>query len=210
VRHLRILVLIALGAAGLSAGASIGGAGLPLPTGSLPVSLPISVPSLPLPPPPPPPPAPPPPPPPRVQPPPPPPPPPPPRSGGGSQRHTRGTTATHSRHPRPPAARVSSPNQQPNTLLQRTAEARTPYRPPQAALPHGVLAPASLVPTARKLPFLVLALVGMAILLLGLGVLPARAAPHPLAAELLAERRLAVALGGLATLLAAIVAYILR
>jgi len=49
----------------------------------------------------------------------------------------------------------------------------------------------------------------MAILLLALGLLPARAAPHPLAAELLAERRLAVALGGLATLLGAIVAYIL-
>jgi hypothetical protein len=49
----------------------------------------------------------------------------------------------------------------------------------------------------------------MAILLLALGVLPAGAAPHPVAAELLAERRLAVALGGLATLLAAIVAYVL-
>jgi hypothetical protein len=49
----------------------------------------------------------------------------------------------------------------------------------------------------------------MAILLLALGVLPASAAPHPLAAELLAERRLAVALGGLATLFAAIVAYVL-
>jgi len=49
----------------------------------------------------------------------------------------------------------------------------------------------------------------MAILLLALGLLPARAAPHPLAGELLAERRLAVALGGRATLLGAIVAYIL-
>ena len=208
-RRLRPLVLLALGAAGLSAGASIGGAGLPIPTGSLPISLPISVPSLPLPPPPPPPPAPPPPPPPRVQPPPPPAPPAPPPSGGGSQRRTRRATTAHATKPRPAATDVSSPRPQSKARLHRTAEARTAYRPPQAALPHGVLAPAALVPTARKLPFLVLALVGMAILLLALGVLPASAARHPLAAELLAERRLAVALGGLATLLAAIVAYIL-
>jgi len=65
------------------------------------------------------------------------------------------------------------------------------------------------VPTAKKLPFMVLALVGIAILLLALGVLPARAAPHPAAAQLLVERRLAVALGGLATLVAAVVAYLL-
>lgn len=208
--RLRLLVLLALGAAGLSAGASIGGAGLPIPTGSLPISLPISVPSLPLPPPPPPPPAPPPPPPPRVQPPPPPAPPAPPSSRGGFQRRTRRATTAHATKPRPAATGVSSPRPQPKARPHRTAEARTAYRPPQAALPHGVLAPAALVPTARKLPFLVLALVGMAILLLALGVLPASAALHPLAAELLAERRLAVALGGLATLLAAIVAYILR
>ena len=111
--------------------------------------------------------------------------------------------------PRTATTGVSTPRPQPKAHPRRTAEARTAYRPPQAALPHGVLAPAALVPTAQKLPFLVLALVGMAILLLALGVLPARAAPHPLAAELLAERRLAVALGGLATLLAAIVAYVL-
>jgi hypothetical protein len=65
------------------------------------------------------------------------------------------------------------------------------------------------VPTARKLPFLALALVGIAILLFGLGVLPASAAPHPAAAELLAEKRLEVALGGLVTLVAAIAAYLL-
>jgi hypothetical protein len=214
VRRLRILVLLALGVAGLSAGASIGEADLPIPTGSLPVSLPISVPSLPVPPPPPPPPAPvpPPPPPPGVQPPPPPPPPPLPPSGGGSQpriHQTTRTTYAHAPTARPPANAVVSPRHTPKAHPRRTASARSAYRPPRAALPHGVLAPEAFVPTARKLPFLVLALVGMAILLLALGVVPARAAPHPLAAELLAERRFAVALGGLATLLAAVVAYIL-
>ena len=112
-------------------------------------------------------------------------------------------------HTRPAATRVSSASKQANAHPHRTAEARSAYRPPKAVLPHGVLAPAALVPTTRRLPFLVLALVGMAILLLALGLLPARAAPHPLAGERLAERRLAVALGGLATLLGAIVAYIL-
>jgi hypothetical protein len=100
-------------------------------------------------------------------------------------------------------------DRQPKTHARRTAQARAASRSPSASLPHGVLAPETLVPTARKLPFLVLALVGIAILLLALGVLPARAAPHPAAAELLVERRAAVALGGLATLVAAIAAYIL-
>ena len=101
-------------------------------------------------------------------------------------------------------------NSQPKTHARRTAQARAAFRPqPSASLPHGVLAPESLVPTAKKLPFMVLALVGIAILLLALGVLPARAAPHPAAAQLLVERRLAVALGGLATLVAAVVAYLL-
>jgi hypothetical protein len=65
------------------------------------------------------------------------------------------------------------------------------------------------VPSVRKLPFLVLALVGLAIVLLALGAIPARVAPHPAAAELLVHRRTELALGGLATLLAAIAAYLL-
>ena len=207
-RRLRPLVLVAFGIAGLSAGASIGGAGLPIPTGSLPVSLPVSVPSLPLPQPPPPP-APPPPPPPQAQPPPPPPPPPPPSAGGRpAPRPHRAHRAHAARHP---TTTTTLPAQKPaKTRARRTAQAHVAFRPPpSASLPHGVLAPESLVPNAKKLPFLVLALVGIAILLLALGVLPASAAPHPAAAELLAERRLAVALGGLATLVAAVVAYLL-
>jgi hypothetical protein len=61
----------------------------------------------------------------------------------------------------------------------------------------------------RKLPFLALGLVGLAILLLALGVVPATAAPHPVAAQLLAERRREVALGGLLLLAAALAAYLL-
>src|SRR5205823_4166497 len=193
VHRLRLLVLVALGIAGLSAGASIGGAGLPIPTGSLPVSLPISVPSLPLPPPPPPPPAPPPPPPPQPQPPPPPPPPPPPAPSSGGIPAPKPSLRTHRGHAPVTHAtarqKTTAPaNSQPKTHARRTAQARAAFRPqPSASLPHGVLAPESLVPTAKTLPSLVLALVGIAILLLALGVLPARAAPHPAAAQLLVE-----------------------
>jgi hypothetical protein len=65
------------------------------------------------------------------------------------------------------------------------------------------------VPTARKLPFLALALIGAAILLFGLGVLPAETVPHPGAAELLVERRAAITICGLLTLAAGIAAYLL-
>jgi hypothetical protein len=78
-----------------------------------------------------------------------------------------------------------------------------------ASLPHGLFLTGALVPTVRKLPFLAVGLVALAILLLSLGVLPATAVPHPAAAELLAERRRELALGGLLTLLAAIAAYLL-
>jgi len=61
----------------------------------------------------------------------------------------------------------------------------------------------------RKLPFLAVGLVALAILLLALGVLPATAAPHPAAAELLVERRRELAIGGSLTLVAAIAAYLL-
>jgi hypothetical protein len=113
-------------------------------------------------------------------------------------------------HAQPSRTTTAPAHLQPKTQARRTAQARVAFRPPpSASLPHGVLAPESFVPTAKKLPFLVLALVGIAILLLALGVVPARAAPHPAAAELLVERRLAVALGGLATLAAAVIAYLL-
>jgi len=87
-------------------------------------------------------------------------------------------------------------------------QAATP-RSTRAKLPHGVFTAGTLVPTVRKLPFLAVGLVALAILLLALGVLPATAAPHPAAAELLSERRLELAIGGLLTLVAAIAAYLL-
>jgi hypothetical protein len=74
-------------------------------------------------------------------------------------------------------------------------------------LPHGFLAGATLAPSVQKLPFAALALVGLAILMLALGALPATAVPHPAAASLLASRRTEIALGGLAMLAASIAAY---
>jgi hypothetical protein len=65
------------------------------------------------------------------------------------------------------------------------------------------------VPAPAKLPFMALALVGLAILMLALGVLPPSGAPYAAVADLLVRRRLALALGGLGTLTAAIVAYLL-
>jgi len=76
-----------------------------------------------------------------------------------------------------------------------------------APLPHGSLAGATLAPRVQKLPFAALALVGLAILLLAVGALPATAVPHPAAAGLLASRRTEIALGGLAMLAASIAAY---
>jgi hypothetical protein len=109
-------------------------------------------------------------------------------------------------HPRaavsPPApATVSTPK----TAAKRVS-ARTTVSP---ELPHGFLAGATLAPTVRKLPFAALGLVGLAIVLLALGALPASAVPHPAAASLLATRRIELAIGGLATLAASIAAYLL-
>jgi hypothetical protein len=64
------------------------------------------------------------------------------------------------------------------------------------------------MPTVRQLPFLALGLVALAILLLALGALPARAVRHPMASALLADRRTELAIGGLALLAAAIAAYL--
>lgn len=76
-----------------------------------------------------------------------------------------------------------------------------------APLPHGFLAGAALAPTGQKLPFAALALVGLAILLLALGALPATAVPHPAVASVLASRRTEIAIAGLATLATSIAAY---
>jgi hypothetical protein len=91
----------------------------------------------------------------------------------------------------------------------KTKRKPSAYNAPKASLPAGILSTESLLPTAKKVPFLALALVGLAILLLALGALPAGIVPNPAFAEALVERRDVIALGGLATLLAAIAAYIL-
>lgn len=91
----------------------------------------------------------------------------------------------------------------------KTAVAAVSYERPQASFPHGVLTAGALVPTVRKLPFLALGLVALAILLLALGALPASVAPHPAVAGLLVDRRPELALGGLLMLAASIVAYLL-
>jgi hypothetical protein len=91
----------------------------------------------------------------------------------------------------------------------KTAAAVVSYQRPQVSFPHGVLTAGALVPTVRKLPFIALGLVALAIVLLALGALPASVAPHPVFAELLVDRRLELALGGLLTLAASITAYLL-
>jgi hypothetical protein len=92
---------------------------------------------------------------------------------------------------------------------QQTGIAEAASSQPHASFPHGVLASGTLVPTVRKLPFLALGLVSLAIVLLALGALPAAAAPHPVTARLLAHHRPELALGGLAMLAASIAAYLL-
>jgi hypothetical protein len=67
----------------------------------------------------------------------------------------------------------------------------------------------SLSPTPRKLPFLVLALVGLAILLLALGALPRSVVPVAAAGALVARRRLELATAGIATLVASVIAYLI-
>jgi hypothetical protein len=109
------------------------------------------------------------------------------------------------------AARQQEAQQQARTLRGqlKTAAASASYTSPRVSFPHGVLTAGVLVPTIRKLPFLALGLVGLAIVLLALGALPAGVAPHPVFAELLVDRRLELALGGLLTLVASIAAYLL-
>jgi hypothetical protein len=66
----------------------------------------------------------------------------------------------------------------------------------------------SLSPTPKKLPFLVLALVGLAIILLALGALPRAALPVATGA-VVARRRLEIAAAGMATLVASVIAYLI-
>ena len=102
-------------------------------------------------------------------------------------------------------ARAGQQAQRPSARAQRQAASSTSTR---AAAPRGVLNSQALQPSARKLPFLVIGLVGLAILLLALGALPARLVPDPGFAETLAERRVLVAGAGLAILVAAVIAYL--
>ena len=67
----------------------------------------------------------------------------------------------------------------------------------------------SLSPSPKKIPFLVLALVGLAMLLLGIGALPRSAVPVAAAGALIARRRLEIAVAGIGTFVAAVVAYLL-
>jgi hypothetical protein len=90
----------------------------------------------------------------------------------------------------------------------RTGRTAAPYKAPRVSLPSGILSTESLLPTAQKLPFLAVAFVSLAILLLALGALPAGLVPNPAFAEALVERRVIFAFSGLATLTAAIAAYL--
>jgi pilus assembly protein FimV len=119
------------------------------------------------------------------------------------QARVKGTAAQRAAAPRHVVA-VKQPK--PAKRMERAASA---YKAPKAALPSGILSTGSLLPTAQKLPFLAIALVGLAILLLALGALPVGLVPNPAFAEALVERRVIFAFGGLATLAAAIAAYLL-
>jgi hypothetical protein len=116
------------------------------------------------------------------------------------QAHVKRTAARRPATQKPVVASKQAPR------TERTASA---HKAPKAALPSGILSTESLLPSAKKLPFLAVALVGLAILLLALGALPAGLVPNPAFAEALVERRVVFAFGGLATLAAAVAAYIL-
>jgi hypothetical protein len=72
-----------------------------------------------------------------------------------------------------------------------------------------VLGSGSLAPSATKLPFLVLALVSLATVLLAIGVIPARYARHPALAKALAEKQTDLVFVGGIIFTAAVVAYLL-
>jgi hypothetical protein len=74
---------------------------------------------------------------------------------------------------------------------------------------RGVLGSTSLTPSASKLPFLVLALLSLATILLAIGVIPARYARHPALAKALTEKQTDLAFVGGIIFTAAVVAYLL-
>jgi len=123
------------------------------------------------------------------------------------------TTKTRPGSPR--AARTTPRRHSPATTSRtRTTSTATKTRPPARAavappLPHGLLAGATFAPSVRKLPFVALGLVSLAIALLALGALPASVVPHPAGASLVATRRIELAIGGLTLLAASIAAYLL-
>jgi hypothetical protein len=77
------------------------------------------------------------------------------------------------------------------------------------SFPHGVLSSTALAPSARNLPFLVLALVSLATILVAIGVIPARYARHPALAKALTEKQTDLAFVGAIIFTAAVVAYLL-
>ena len=77
------------------------------------------------------------------------------------------------------------------------------------SFPHGVLSSASLTPSASKLPFLVLALLSLATILLAIGVIPVRYAPHPALAKALSGKQTDLASVGAIIFAAAVVGYFL-
>jgi hypothetical protein len=85
--------------------------------------------------------------------------------------------------------------------------------PPAVPRSHpssGVLGVAkSLSPTPTKVPFLVLALIGLAIILLGIGALPRSAVPAGAVGALIARRRFEIVSAGMGMLVASVIAYLL-
>jgi hypothetical protein len=91
-----------------------------------------------------------------------------------------------------------------------TSRVAAPPSSPRATPSGGVLGEhMTLSPNPKKLPFLVLALVGLAILLLALGALPRSAIPVGAAGALVARRRLELASAGVAVLVASLIAYLI-
>jgi hypothetical protein len=72
-----------------------------------------------------------------------------------------------------------------------------------------VLSSTSLAPSARNLPFLVLALVSLATILVAIGFIPARYARHPALAKALTEKQTDLAFVGAIIFTAAVLAYLL-
>jgi hypothetical protein len=66
------------------------------------------------------------------------------------------------------------------------------------------------VPAHKAFPLLVLAVIGLSILLLGVGVLPRTAIPHARAAQIVAEYRPMIATAGAAALIGVVIAYLLN